>query len=281
MNAISELIKLGNIAKLRGLTLMPTSSTAHFVEIPPDLAKSIMAHNNISNRNISLKNVAHLAAQIRNGSWYENPQPVVFSVCGRLLNGQHRLQAIVQADMPAKMAIVLDADPATYEVMDTGNKRSLADVSGIHRETAACIRLLVEIGESKRTSVAEAKQYARQIQYAERDGGILCIQNSRVSCPVRAAYVASWLTNHHNRDYCQNSLRFLLSNEGTAPPIHLTFFRSLDRERKAYNRGNKGRRDFFNAALNLFDPACSQFRRLRSYDLQSVLNPVMDILKGN
>jgi hypothetical protein len=260
---------------------MPTSSTAHFVEISPDLAKSIMVHNNIDNRNISLKNVAHLAAQIRNGSWYENPQPVVFSVCGRLLNGQHRLQAIVQADMPAKMAIVLDADPATYEVMDTGNKRSLADVSGIHRETAACIRLLVEIGESKRTSVAEAKQYARQIQYAERDGGILCIQNSRVSCPVRAAYVASWLTNHHNREYCQNSLRFLLSNEGTAPPIHLTFFRSLDRERKAYNRGNKGRRDFFNAALNLFDPACSQFRRLRSYDLQSVLNPVMDILKGN
>ena len=280
MNAISELIKLGNIAKLRGLTLMPTSSTAHFVEIPPNLAKSIMAHNNISNRNISLKNVAHLAAQIRNGSWYENPQPVVFSVCGRLLNGQHRLQAIVQADMPAKMAIVLDADPATYEVMDTGNKRSLADVSGIHRETAACIRLLVEIGESKRTSVAEAKQYAKHIQWAERNGGILCVQNSRVPCPVRAAYVASWLTNHQNREYCQNSLRFLLSNEGTAPPIHLTFFRSLDRERKAYNRGNKGRRDFFNAALNLFDPACSQFRRLRNYDLQLVLKPVMDILRS-
>jgi len=280
MNVISELIKLGNIAKLRGLTLMPTSSTAHFVEIPPDLAKSIMAHNNISNRNISLRNVEHLAAQIRNGSWYENPQPVVFSVCGRLLNGQHRLQAIVQADMPTKMAIVLDADPATYEVMDTGNKRSLADVAGMHRETAACVRLLLEIGESKRTSVAEAKQYAKHIQLAERDGGILCVQNSRVPCPVRAAYVASWLTNHQNREYCQNSLRFLLSNEGTAPPIHLTFFRSLDRERKAYNRGNKGRRDFFNAALNLFDPACSQFRRLRNYDLQSVLNPVMDILKS-
>jgi hypothetical protein len=281
MNMIELAVRMGNISKLRGLTLMPTSSTAHFVEISPDLAKSIMAHNNIDNRNISLRNVEHLAAQIRNGSWYENPQPVVFSVCGRLLNGQHRLQAIVQANLPAKIAIVLDADPATYEVMDTGNKRSLADVAGIHRETAACVRLLVEIAEDKRTSVAEAKQYAMHIQQAERDGGIFCIQNNRVPSAVRAAYVASWLVNVENREYCQASLMFLLSNEGVAPPIHLTFFRSLDRERKAYNRGTKGRRDFFNAALNLFDPACSEFRRLRNYDVQLVLNPVMGILKGN
>ena len=280
MNMIELAVRMGNISKLRGLTLMPTSSTAHFVEIPPDLAKSIMAHNNISNRNISLRNVEHLAAQIRNGSWYENPQPVVFSVCGRLLNGQHRLQAIVQANMPVKMAIVLDADPSTYEVMDTGNKRSLADVASMHRETAACVRLLVEIAEDKRTSVAEAKQYAKHVQYAERDGGILCVQNKRVPSAVRAAYVASWLANDENREYCQDSLMFLLSNEGVAPPIHLTFFRSLDRERKAYTRGTKGRRDFFNAALNLFDPACSEFRRLRNYDVQLVLRPVMEILRS-
>ena len=281
MNMTSELaVRMSNIAKLRALTLMPTSSTAHFVEITPELAKSIMEHNNIRNRNISLRNVEHLAAQIRNGSWYENPQPVVFSVCGRLLNGQHRLQAIVVAGIPAKMAIVLDADPATYEVMDTGNKRSLADLAGIHRETAACMRLLVEIAEDKRTCIAKAKQYARHIQYAERDGGILCVQTKRVPSAVRAAYVASWLVNDENREYCQDSLRLLVSNEFAAPPIHLTFFRSLDRERKAYNRGAKGRRDFFNAALNLFDPACSEFRRLRKYELSTFLAPVMDILRS-
>lgn len=280
MNMTSELaIRMSNIAKLRALTLMPTSSTAHFVEIPPELAKSIMEHNNISNRNISLRNVEHLAAQIVNESWYENPQPVVFSVCGRLLNGQHRLQAIVVAGIPAKMAIVLDADPATYEVMDTGNKRSLADVAGIHRETAACMRLLIEVAESKRIAVAEAKQYAMCIERAEYEGGILRVQNSRVPSAVRAAYVASWLVNVQNREYCQASLRFLFCNEGVAPPIHLTFFRSLDRERKAYNRGTKGRRDFFNAALNLFDPACSEFRRLRNYELSTFLAPVMDILR--
>lgn len=156
----------------------------------------------------------------------------------------------------------------------------LADVAGLHRETAACVRVLVDIAESRKTSVAEAKQYAIHVQYAERKGGILGIQINRVPSVIRAAYVASWLVNPENREYCQNSLKLLVTNEGVAPPIHLTFFRSLDRERKAYNRGSKGRRDFFNVALNLFDPTCSEFRRLRKYDLQLVLKPVMDILRS-
>ena len=282
MNMIESAIRMENIAKLRALPLMPTSSTAHFVEMTPDLAASILEHNNNDNRNISAANVNHIAMQIADNCFKENPQPIVFSICGRLLNGQHRLMAIVKAGISTKIAIVLDCDPAVYEVMDIGNKRSLADVSGIHQQTVACIKLLIEIARfgREKVSVDHAKQYAIHVQRAEHEGNILQYQSKRLPCAIRAAYVASWLGNVKNREYCQNSLKFLLDNDGTAPVIHLTFFRTLELNRKAYHRGAAGRREFFNAALNLFDPECSEHKRLRKYQLAQILAPIMDIFEG-
>lgn len=63
------------------------------------------------NRNVSWSHVRKLAQMMSNGRWVFNGQAVIFSETGELLDGQHRLQAIIMSGVEIPMQI-------TYGVSD-------------------------------------------------------------------------------------------------------------------------------------------------------------------
>ena len=93
-------------------------------------AKELLERNTL-NRAISRATVERYAADMKSGRWNNNGQGIVISATGNLLDGQHRMHAIVQAQMPISMLVVRGADPATFITMDTGKPRNLADVLSI------------------------------------------------------------------------------------------------------------------------------------------------------
>jgi hypothetical protein len=115
------------------------------VDITPDLAKKWLAQNT-HNRNLRERVVNGYAADMRDGNWVEDGQSIKFSkgdvvlldtppiIGGPLLDGQHRLSAIAAAGVPVRMLVVSNLDDATQETMDTGAKRSLADVLKLRGE---------------------------------------------------------------------------------------------------------------------------------------------------
>ena len=118
------------------------------VDITPDLAKKWLAQNT-HNRNLRERVVNGYAADMRDGNWVEDGQSIKFAKGdvvlldnppingGALLDGQHRLSAVVTAGVPVRMLVVSNLDDSTQEVMDTGAKRVLGDVLKLRGEQYA------------------------------------------------------------------------------------------------------------------------------------------------
>lgn len=97
------------------------------VTITPDEARKFLA-NNPSNRHISENEVAKLAADMKEGRWMITHQGIAISKTGRLLDGQHRLTAVIKAGIPVRMMVTFNVDEDAVEAIDRGRRRSIADV---------------------------------------------------------------------------------------------------------------------------------------------------------
>lgn len=75
---------------------MEEKITAKVETITPDIAKTMLGEN-VNNRRISHDNVNMFAREMRNGEWRFNGEAIKFSKDGRLLDGQHRLLAVIAA----------------------------------------------------------------------------------------------------------------------------------------------------------------------------------------
>lgn len=87
---------------------------------------------NKRNRNARKAYVSALADVIRRGEWKLNGDAIRFSKDGDLLDGQHRLRAIVEAGIPVRSVVVAGLDPEAQDTMDRGTKRSIGDIFTIH-----------------------------------------------------------------------------------------------------------------------------------------------------
>ena len=62
------------------------------------------------------------------GNWKLTGEPIVFAKTGRLVNGQHRLHAVVESNVPLTTVVVRGVDEDTFKVMDSGLSRSMGDL---------------------------------------------------------------------------------------------------------------------------------------------------------
>jgi hypothetical protein len=120
--------------------------------VTPDLARTYLEAN-ASNRNLRKPYVAHLASLIRSGDFQPCVQSISFDINGRLIDGQHRLSAIVMADAPAKLTVVRNLAPEAQAVIDTGNRRQNADWLTIRnikyaKRVAAAIKMVLDYRNS-------------------------------------------------------------------------------------------------------------------------------------
>lgn len=98
--------------------------------VTPEMAKGWLEKNSC-NRPLNKRNVNNYARDMESGSWILNGEAVKVGFDGILLDGQHRLAAVVQAGVAVEMLVVIDLDPSTQDTMDTGRKRTFSDVLSI------------------------------------------------------------------------------------------------------------------------------------------------------
>jgi hypothetical protein len=100
---------------------------------------------NVDNRKIAPTVVSRYALDIIMGHW-DLSQPIYFDLNDNLIDGQHRLLAVVEADKPVEMFVGRGFDPKVKVVLDTGRRRTFADL--LHwmgekntNHLAACVRM--------------------------------------------------------------------------------------------------------------------------------------------
>lgn len=128
----------------------PTTSVE---TISPTTAAAWLAHNT-HNRTLNRVTVAVYARDMKAGRWHFTGEAVKWSTGGVLLDGQHRLAAIIEADVPVKMVVVRGLVPESQDAMDTGRRRTAGDALGLHGEKratnlAATAKLILTDGDRR------------------------------------------------------------------------------------------------------------------------------------
>lgn len=96
--------------------------------VTPQIATRILEHNK-NNRPISDPHVRRIADQIATGRWRFNGDTIKISADESVLDGQHRLWAIIQSNTPVETIIVRGLENDAFATIDTiRRQRSGADV---------------------------------------------------------------------------------------------------------------------------------------------------------
>jgi hypothetical protein len=94
--------------------------------VTPDLALEWLTRNE-NNRTISKKHVRLLADMMSRNEFNFVGDPIRFDIDGRLMDGQHRLNAIIESETSQHMIVIFGLPPESQVYMDAGRKRSPGD----------------------------------------------------------------------------------------------------------------------------------------------------------
>jgi len=112
--------------------------------ITPEIARVIWQHKNI-NRGLHLSQIRRLERALTQQRWQLNGEPLIFDADGRLVEGQHRIKAVIDTDVSIITLVVHGIDWERFSSMGLGSKRSVGDILGIRgvknsRHIAAALR---------------------------------------------------------------------------------------------------------------------------------------------
>jgi hypothetical protein len=130
--------------------------------ITPDLAAHLLETANKHNRAINARHVANLARMIEKGEWLLSGQTISFDGNGRLIDGQHRLLAVVKANTPATFLVVRGVASEAFAVVDVGKKRDAGTIASLAQIPHATVTMSVArtiLGLRDRKFFAGTHQY--------------------------------------------------------------------------------------------------------------------------
>jgi hypothetical protein len=102
------------------------------VNVTPQAAAK-MLERNTGNRDIRQARVDYFVDLLTRGEFKCTHQGIAIGPDGNLLDGQHRLWAVVSSGIGADMMVATNVDPDTYTAIDTAVKKTNADLLRIDR----------------------------------------------------------------------------------------------------------------------------------------------------
>lgn len=123
--------------------------------ITPEMAKSYLQTMHPNQRRVRHSWVDALSRYMTAGTFHTTHQGIAFDCEGRLFDGQHRLHAIILANISVRMLVSRAVDNEAWFATDIGVKRSISDITALEAPVAQALRLAVVIRFSQNTPSAE------------------------------------------------------------------------------------------------------------------------------
>lgn len=105
------------------------SITSQVVEIAPDMAKQMIANTEGRvQRSPKRATIAEYVGIMKRGEWVLNYQPIQIGVDGNVIDGQHRLRACIESNIPFKTLLIKNVPESIFDSLDRGTARTLGDI---------------------------------------------------------------------------------------------------------------------------------------------------------
>lgn len=225
---------------MTALTLIPNDGefdpkpTSAFISITPEVAARWLKFN-VKNRNIRRQDVDRYKRDMASGSWHLDGSPIRFAQDGALLDGQHRLTAIVESGVTVTMLVVRGIVADAQTVMDTGRRRTAADALAIngHKNysTLAAVALLALSVEAGQIDSRYEASHEEILNYIDANPGIVDSVETvkpycrKTDCPPSVVAYTHWVLSRLSptmaTDFWQSASEKVGLSEGD-PVIALT-----------------------------------------------------------
>ena len=95
--------------------------------VTPSFAKQLLEAN-VNNRRVKQAVLLRYIQEMIAGRWKEDTgETIKISKTGKVLDGQHRLMAVVKSNIPIYFHIAYNVDETVFDVLDTGSVRNATD----------------------------------------------------------------------------------------------------------------------------------------------------------
>jgi hypothetical protein len=222
--------------------------------VTPKVAAAWLERN-LGNRPLVERHVEDLVWEMKNGKFQTTPQGLIFNTCEELVDGQHRLTAIVRSGISIEMRVTFNFEGTYDSPIDTGLRlRRAHDILHIpHREVAICNSLLALEHTARMRGSASKIAEVR----AQHRGGIEWVTQT---FPCRRGITSSLMAAHAfaypaaPRDVGRFAEQFL-SHTGSSPnEPAVALHRFLERSSRATMNG----RDLSFATLRCLEAHCKR-----------------------
>lgn len=251
--------------------------STHVMDITPAQAAEFLKLNS-SNRPVRPSWVRQLVAIIERDEWKLTHQGIAITADNSLLDGQHRLKAIVTAGKTVKMNVSFDCDPASFRVLDSGVRRTISDHLAVPAAVVSLARMLwalprrVEKGPPTSAQVDAVLGWARDLIDEVINAG--SGRSKRTSAPIQLAVCVHLMAGHQ------------------VIPAFIAF-RGLDFDampaavkvltKQLIDGKTSARQDPWELAARAwraFDPASTNFTKLQIKDVNSNVNEMIRAMEG-
>ncbi len=218
-----------NTEPITNITTLPLESSISYVRVTPSLAQRWL-ENNENNRRIHEAKVIQYADDMRQGRWTRGADMICFGTDGTLLNGQHRLQAVVRSECTITFAVQRNTPSDAMVNIDTGVLRSVGDVLRWSNEknadtlaAAAKLAMLYSdgriYGNVRESSVSAAAVVAFVGDNPELRHSVTVVKRigHYVDCPPRVIGVAHWIIANANDAEVADHFFHQLAYKGSEP----------------------------------------------------------------
>ena len=195
---------------------------ASVIDVDPATATRWLARNE-KNRHVRKPMVSAYARDMAAGDWQFTGEAIKFDRDGNLIDGQHRLNAVVRSGATVRMLVVRDLAPEAQSVLDTGAKRSASDAlsltghahsHGLAAVTRMCILLdrgaehgvvthseiasYIDAHPDLPAAVSKQSKYAAHLDLTPRVISYLCLTFARVDQDACEQFFDSLANNQTN-----------------------------------------------------------------------------------
>lgn len=127
------------------------------VMLTPEYASQLLLQNT-GNRKIRNSVVTRYAEDMRNKKWANTHQGIAIDINGNLIDGQHRLHAVIKSGSTVPMLVTTGLPPESFEVIDKLSARSDADSLRMPQKDAEVYKMIYSvIHGAHKSSICELK----------------------------------------------------------------------------------------------------------------------------
>lgn len=136
------------------------------VAVTPETAGRWLERN-AKNRKLSERDIAKYARDMAAGNWTITGESVKFDQDGKLLDGQHRLRAVIRSGVTVRLIVMRGIPTDAQKVMDTGRARTASDALSMG-------------GASNTTMLAATAKLALGVQAGATDPGKFDVSHAEI-----------------------------------------------------------------------------------------------------